>query len=82
MPGDRFYRTVRWSRTRAACLRRDGYLCRDCARYGKRTPATTAHHMQERTVCPDKAYALDNLISLCDACHNARHPDKGGKHWT
>ena len=81
MDEKKFLDSMRWLRKRASVLRRDGYLCQDCKRYGRKTPATLVHH-----VIPyeeDAAMALDekNLVSLCEACHNRRHPERatGGK---
>ena len=39
------YKSRRWRRMRLAVLRRDGYRCRESARYGKRVEATTVHHV-------------------------------------
>lgn len=36
------------------------------------------HHIEPVEVNPDRAYDIDNLMSLCEACHNAAHPEKGG----
>ena len=73
-----FYDSAAWAHKRAAILRRDRYLCRECARYGRRTPATVVHHILPVEQRPDLRLDLDNLVSLCDPCHNKRHPEKGG----
>lgn len=70
------YNAPRWRRLRAAVLRRDGYLCRYCLRYGRRRQATTVHHIKHADEHPELAYNADNLISLCEACHNKMHPEK------
>jgi 5-methylcytosine-specific restriction endonuclease McrA len=70
------YNAPRWRRVRASVLRRDGYLCRYCLRYGRRRPATTVHHIEHADEHPELAYNADNLISLCEACHNKMHPEK------
>ena len=41
-------------------------------------PADMVHHIKERTEYPELALTLENLISLCNACHNKEHPEKGG----
>lgn len=70
------YNAPRWRRLRASVLRRDGYLCRYCLRYGRRRQATTVHHIEHADEHPELAYNADNLISLCEACHNKAHPEK------
>lgn len=77
---DDFYNSPAWKRKRKAILRRDGYMCRRCRRYGKRTEATTVHHIKHLDSFPELALADSNLISLCDKCHNKEHPEKGGAH--
>lgn len=72
-----FYNTPEWLRAREAALLRDHYLCVQCLERGKFRTATTVHHIQERKDRPDLALNLDNLKSLCAACHNKAHPDKG-----
>lgn len=70
------YNAPRWRRKRETILRRDGYLCRYCLRYGRRRQATTVHHIEHADEHPELAYNADNLISLCEACHNKMHPEK------
>ena len=74
-----FYHSGRWKRKRAAILRRDGYLCQRCKRYGKQVPAVVVHHIQHADERPDLIYTDSNLISLCSQCHNLAHPEKGGR---
>ena len=77
MPDDNFYHTHRWYTLRDKILRRDKFLCVECKRYGKRVLATTVHHIKEREDFPELQYDMSNLESLCAACHNKKHPDKG-----
>ena len=80
-----FYHTQAWQRARAAALARDQGMCCDCmdrlrAGYGgKPRRAVVVHHIQSVRERPDLALTLSNLRSLCEACHNRRHPEKGGK---
>jgi len=74
-----FYTTTKWKKKRASVLKRDGYLCQDCLRYGRRTEATEVHHIDFLENAPEKALDSDNLISLCRTCHNKRHPEKAIK---
>lgn len=81
---DPFYKGKPWRRAREAALERDHWICQDCLaakRRGERKKpptATIVHHIISRKERPDLELALDNLISLCEACHNKRHPEKGG----
>lgn len=68
-----FYKTTKWKHKRERILRRDEYLCQECKRYGKTTPATTVHHIEPLDSKPDLRLDGSNLISLCDACHNKMH---------
>lgn len=74
-----FHKTKQWKRKREQILRRDGYLCRECRRYGKAMPATTVHHIEHVEDRPDLALVDSNLVSLCSSCHNKIHPEKGGR---
>ena len=74
-----FHKTKQWERKREQILRRDGYLCRECRRYGKARQATTVHHIEHVEDRPDLALVDSNLVSLCSACHNKMHPEKGGR---
>ena len=71
-----FYTSTAWKNKRAAILSRDGYMCRECKRYGRQRPATTVHHIKHFDEFPELALDSDNLISLCEKCHNKMHPEK------
>lgn len=73
-----FYQSNAWKAKRKAILRRDNYLCKKCLRYGRRTEASTVHHIKHLEDYPELAFVDSNLISLCNACHNKEHPEKGG----
>lgn len=73
------YRTRRWKKLRAAALRRDGYRCRESARYGIAAEATTVHHAWPAEEYPEYAWALWNLVSLTAEQHNAMHDRRTGK---
>lgn len=75
---DSFYNTQRWRRLSARIMRRDKFLCRDCARYGRNTPAQVVHHIKPREIWPELQWDPSNLVALCERCHNKRHPEKGG----
>ena len=73
-PGSRQYAALdrrKWAKARRACFTRDRYRCRKCGAAG----ALEAHHVKPL----DKGgarYALDNLETLCRACHIEHHKPK------
>lgn len=82
---DPFYKSKPWRAARAKRLEMDNYKCTDCMdlflHHGGVGPrdATIVHHVIPRETRPDLELDIDNLRSLCDACHNKRHPEKGLK---
>ena len=70
------YDSAKWKHKRAVILRRDGYRCQICKRYGRAREATEVHHIKHADEFPELAYDNGNLVSLCHACHNAQHPEK------
>lgn len=68
-----------WKKKRIRILRRDKYQCQYCKRYGKRTEATEVHHIKHYADYPELGLADSNLVSLCHACHNKQHSEKGGR---
>ena len=74
MPFD--YNDPKWRRKSEQIKRRDGYMCRECRRFGKRRPAEIVHHIKPVEEWPELAYIDANLISLCRKCHNKKHPEK------
>lgn len=74
-----FYTSARWKKFRRSVLARDGYTCQRCKRYGRLTPAREVHHIKHLDQYPELAYDPANVVSLCRACHNMQHPEKGTK---
>ena len=73
------YSNKRHRAWRAGVLRRAKYRCEECARYGRRTDATIAHHIKHVDAYPELRYDPGNGRALCADCHNKYHPEKGGK---
>ena len=73
-----FYKTAKWKNKRGKILRRDEYMCRECRRYGRTTPATTVHHIYPIEQYPEWNLASWNMISLCHECHNKMHDRDNG----
>lgn len=74
------YKSGKWKRKRRSILKRDKFLCQECKKYGRRRDAQTVHHIKAVELFPELAFVDNNLISLCNACHNKAHPEKGGNH--
>ena len=74
------YKSGKWKRKRRSILKRDKFLCQECKKYGRRRDAQTVHHIKAVELFPELAFVGNNLISLCNACHNKAHPEKGGNH--
>ena len=70
---DPFYKSRRWIVLRNAVLRRDGYLCRESYRYGKRAEACAVHHIFPRDEFPEYQWEPWNLISLSAEVHDQMH---------
>lgn len=70
---DKFYKSKKWKRKRENILRRDEYTCQECKRYGKTVQANTVHHIFPLENYQELKLVNDNLISLCDKCHEAMH---------
>lgn len=70
------YAGNRWKKKRQNILKRDGYKCRNCRRYGRDREAVEVHHIKHVDEWPELAYVDSNLVSLCHACHNKMHPEK------
>ena len=70
------YHSAKHKAWREKVLRRAGYLCEECARYGRTTPATVAHHVKHADAYPELRFDVRNGRALCSACHNRYHPEK------
>lgn len=67
------YKVKKWENKRERILRRDGYMCQECKRYGKRVSAEHVHHIFPVETYPEYQWEDWNLISLCKKCHNKMH---------
>ena len=69
-----FYQTRAWARTRAYILKRDSNECQPCKERGRVVINNLAvHHIEPIEFKPDRALDLDNLVTVCAACHNFIH---------
>ena len=67
---DEFYGSYKWKCTRNRAIKRSGGFCLYCKRYGRRTEATTVHHIYPRHMYPEYQWQAWNLFPVCAACHN------------
>ena len=74
MPSDPHYWSAKHRAWRKSVLRRDKYLCQECLRYGRKTPAEQAHHKKPRRDYPDLQYDVSNGVALCTKCHDKIEP--------
>ena len=75
-----FYSSGAWKKVRELAKQRDHYLCVDCLRAGKITPAEEVHHIiqlnPQNIHDPNITLRLDNLKSLCRECHKRYDPKR------
>ena len=70
--GSRFHASLdrrRWARARQRAFRGDGWRCVHCGKAGR----LEAHHEPPLRAGAADPYALAGLVTLCRACHIARH---------
>jgi 5-methylcytosine-specific restriction endonuclease McrA len=65
-----YLKTDKWKEIRARVLRRDNYLCRGCLV----ERATCVHHISYANITDELCF---QLVSLCKACHDKAHRDRG-----
>lgn len=71
-----FYNSIFWLNKRADALERDNNECQKCKAKGLFISADCVHHKKHVKQHPELALDLDNLISLCNSCHDEEHPEK------
>lgn len=71
-----FYNNALWEKVRAEALERDNNECQKCKSKGLYSKAQCVHHKEHVRKRPELALTLDNLISLCNSCHDEEHPEK------
>lgn len=81
----KFYKSKDWRELSEQIKKENNYECVFCKRKGIHTPARSVHHVQWVRKHPRlalsrtytyKGKTYDNLIPLCESCHNEQHPDK------
>ena len=86
---DDFYDWPEWSRTRYQVLELDHQECQRCRKFGRYRRAVIVHHVKHLRDRPDLALSVVDpdtggrqLVSLCRACHEEEHPERGLKRYT
>lgn len=70
---NKFYKSKEWIKGRQLAIVRDHALCRDCLDKDVITPYNTVHHIVPIKKDWSKRLDIDNLICLCESCHQKRH---------
>lgn len=60
----------RWRKLRDQVMRRDKWLCQECLRQGRATPAHAVDHIVNKA--EGGSDSPDNLQALCRTCHQAK----------
>lgn len=71
-----FYKTKKWKHKRKEILKRDNNECQKCKSKGRYGKGECVHHIKHLKYRPDLALNDNNLITLCNSCHNEEHPEK------
>jgi hypothetical protein len=72
LPQAAFHRTPEWRRTRWEALRLAQRRCHQCGRHVADEATLEAVHLVGRHERPDLAFALTNVVVLCDRCRPGR----------
>lgn len=75
----KFYRSKEWNKIRQVAITRDHGLCQDCLKENRITPYDTVHHIVPIKEDWSKRLDIDNLVCLCESCHQKRHKELGIK---
>jgi len=67
---NRKYQQKEWFDLIKKCYKRDNYTCQICNKKGGQL---NAHHMVFWSENPEKAFDINNLITLCIPCHMKIH---------
>ena len=67
-----FYNSPAWRKLRDKKIRQNP-LCEECYRSGRLTKAVIVDHILPARENQDKRLDINNLQSLCTACHNRKH---------
>ena len=74
---DQFYGLQAWKDLRRQALIRDQHRCTQCKASVAKKRSSRVDHIIPRRQNPGLQLELSNLRTLCVACDNARHSEKG-----
>lgn len=81
----KFYKWHEWRELSEELIKENNYECQFCKKKGIRVSARSVHHVRHVRKYPRLAMSrtytqngmvYQNLIPLCEACHNKQHPEK------
>lgn len=83
---DDFYGWTEWTHLRREVLEADRWECQICKQCGRYRKAIIVHHVKHLRDRPDLALSMFDpdtgerqLVSVCRACHEDQHPERGLK---
>lgn len=75
---NKFYKSKEWNKVRQLAILRDHALCKDCLDNNTITSYNTVHHIVPIKEDWSKRLDINNLICLCESCHQKRHNNMKG----
>lgn len=75
---NKFYKSKEWNTVRQLAIVRDHALCKDCLDNNVITPYNTVHHVVPIKEDWSRRLDINNLICLCESCHQKRHSSMKG----
>lgn len=76
---NKFYNSSEWEKVRQVAIVRDHALCQDCLKKEEIEPYSTVHHIIPVKDNWYKRLDINNLICLCESCHQKRHNSMKGR---
>ena len=70
-----FYNSNEWKVVRVVVKDREYGLCKVCQAKEDISYVQTVHHIEELKECWDKRLDIENLIGLCESCHQDIHQE-------
>lgn len=81
-----FYKSGTWQRVQSFVMQRDHFLCVECLKVGRVTPADLVHHIipitRQNIDDPEITLNPDNLEAVCVQCHANLHPKENKRRWS